>query len=228
MAKKTTKKAPKPKKAPKTKKASKAPKAEKKRPKVDIANMTYQQIEKGLKEGTFTERELRGAYNRLRNIVNKAVMATQRTEYRFDNGEVPWFPLARDLASARDLIKAAADIGRTIRGHDYTPKQREKRFKSAFEKRRRALATRFGVGAVDITEEYVRNLGRFMKWYRSSIYQFLFDSDSDEVEYAVSHGASSKEWSAIFNSFVEARGYDVGGAMDEHGDNWNAFGYNSD
>ena len=173
-------------------------------PKVDIKSLSYMDLRRGLEEGQFTESNLRNAYNRLRNIVNKAVMKTQASEYRFDNGEVPWFPMARDL-SGRDLVKAASDIGKLIRGQNYTVRQRKQKTDATLLKIKRSYAARFDIPEGEIDSKMVRKIGRFYEWFKGTAFFHLFASDSAEVEEAFTSGSTVREWTKLLNDFVAMR-----------------------
>lgn len=161
------------------------------------------QVEAALRKGTISEKDLIGAYRRLRQDVMSNIRRIQKSDIPFLPGKVPAPPTIKDLTGAlgvnkRALLYETGQMLKFLHSKSYTREQRKEQRKLAVE----SLAKH----GINITESEWGKWREFIEWFKHTEYAALYDSDDQVVQDIFEEGSSSEEWDRLFKEWIAQHG----------------------
>ena len=169
-----------------------------------IKNATYNQIVGMLNTGNLDVKELRRAYSQLRDIAEKRIKRVSTEEVTKEFGTVDvydengvYFRKIKNISTTSELVRELADMTRFLRSKRSTVKGLRKQREQTIWK-----AEKLGF---DVNERNYLDFIKFMRWFKSSEYAKLYDSDSPEVQEVFNSGATTEaDWKELFKAYAAA------------------------
>lgn len=161
------------------------------------------QLAADIKKGKISEKDLLGAYSRMRKNVMAQIRKIQKSDIPFLAGKVPAPPKVRELKGAlgvnqKALLYETAEMLKFVQGKSYTLPQRKKQRRKAVE----VLNAR----GIYITESDWGKWREFMEWFKNTEYAALYDSDDQVIQDIFEEGSSSVEWDILFKEWIAEHG----------------------
>lgn len=157
-----------------------------------LFNTSYTDLGKLLAAGDLDIKTIRRIYNERRRTAKRRLAGVSRSEVQAEFGNIPkeYFQKSANLTTTSALLHALVDVNRYLQSKESTISglkyQREKYINTA------------QVRGLPVDESnYVRWI-EFIRWFKTSMYAALYDSDSEEVEEAFTEGINPSEWTAAF------------------------------
>lgn len=161
-----------------------------------VSKMSYNQLTKALSSGEVTEKYLRSAYSALRAKATRREKSVSRAKVvnEFGNTDREYFRKSANLPTTSELLHELVDVNKFLGSKRSTItglKQQRENTINAAEKM-----------GFDVDRDNYKDFVDFMKWFKSSEYAKLYDSDSEEVaEVFNSTVATAKDWKKAFKAY---------------------------
>ena len=161
------------------------------------------QVAAALRKGVISEKDLIGAYRRLRQDVMSNIRRIQKSDIPFLPGKIPAPPTIKDLTGAlgvnqRALLYETGQMLKFLHSKSYTREQRKAQRKFAIE----SLAKH----GIHIKESEWGLWREFMELFKHTEYAALFDSDEQVVQDIFAEGSRAEEWDRLFKEWVSEHG----------------------
>ncbi len=166
-----------------------------------LKDATYSQLKGMFEAGKLTESDLRLYYSDVRSDMQRQIKRIDKSDVKFiDRPDDP--PSARNLKSALDVAKAAADANKFVRNKSMST------VKGRRAVRAKSIATLHARGITQVNEENYDTWARFSRWYEEQAKHYGYGSDSLEVteifEAADEQGLdTAAEWQELFDNYIE-------------------------
>ena len=161
-----------------------------------IAGMSYTQLTRLVDSGKVSVKELRSTYSQLRTTAKSRERTVSRESVveQFGNTDRQNFRITKNLVTTSELLHELADVGKFLRSQRSTV--------TGLKEQREHIIDRMEQQGFDIDPDSYPDFIRFMKWFKSSEYAKLYDSDSEEVSEVFNSGASSPaDWKRLFSAY---------------------------
>lgn len=166
-----------------------------------LKDATYSQLKGMFESGKLSESDLRLYYSDVRSDMQRQIKRIDKSDVKFiDRPDDP--PSARNLKSALDVAKAAADANKFVRNKSMST------VKGRRAVRAKSIATLHARGITQVNEENYDTWVRFSRWYEEQAKHYGYGSDSLEVteifEAADEQGLdTAAEWQDLFDNYIE-------------------------
>ena len=157
-----------------------------------IYGTSITELGKALSVGQISEKTLRRVYNERRRTARRrlATISSEAVKAEFGNQPNEYFQRSQNLVTTSQLIHALVDVNKFMRSGESTISglrhQKEQYIERAHER------------GLPVNESNYAKWIEFIRWFKTSMYAALYDSDSPEVEEAFSEGINAAEWTAAF------------------------------
>ena len=158
-----------------------------------IAGMSYTQLTRLVDAGRISVKDLRSTYSQLRTTAKSRERTVSRESVveQFGNADRQNFRVAKNLVTTSELLHELADVGKFLRSQRSTV--------TGLKEQREQIIDQMEQQGFDIDRENYTDFIKFMKWFKSSEYSKLYDSDSEEVSEVFNSGATTpKDWKQLF------------------------------
>lgn len=166
-----------------------------------LKDATYSQLKGMIESGKLTESDLRLYYSDVRSDMQRQIKRIEKSDVKFiDRPEDP--PSARNLKSALDVAKAAAEANKFVRNKSMST------LKGRRAVRAKSIATLHERGITQVNEKNYDLWARFSRWYEEQAKHYGYGSDSLEVieifEAVDEQGLdTAAEWQELFDNYIE-------------------------
>lgn len=158
-----------------------------------IAGMSYTQLTRLVDAGRISVKDLRSTYSQLRTTAKSRERTVSRENVveQFGNVDRQNFRQQKNLVTTSELLHELADVGKFLRSNRSTV--------TGLKQQREGIIDEMQQQGFDVDQDNYREFIEFMRWFKSSEYSKLYDSDSEEVSEVFNNGETSpRDWKQLF------------------------------
>ena len=160
---------------------------------IKIAGMSYTQLTRLVDSGRISVKELRSTYSQLRTTAKSRERTVSRESVveQFGNVDRQNFRVSKNLVTTSELLHELADVGKFLRSQRSTV--------TGLKEQREQIIDQMEQQGFDIDKDNYKEFIEFMRWFKSSEYSKLYDSDSEEVSEVFNSGETNPaDWKKLF------------------------------
>lgn len=169
----------------------------------EIGKLSYRGIAKALDAGSLSIKELKKYYTEFRDIAEKRAKRMEqdrkKLEKQYGDLEIEHFRKLKNIITTSDLVKEFSSLTK------YVNKQTSSI--TGLKKRRKDLINYWkDNGFPYINESNYGDFRTFMKWFKSTNWSIIYDSDDTIVEdvFNSKEASGPEDWERLMKEFSEA------------------------
>lgn len=169
----------------------------------DLSGLTFSKLGDLLASEKITEKELRKYYSYYRKRANEAIKRINKSDVPFAREEEPLFRPLKNLVLTSHLLHEIADLNKFLNSKQSTITSRKR-------SRNLAINTLRERGFNFVNTSNFFDFQQFMKWFKSTEYSMLFDSDSAVTESVFRRAleddlSNPNQWQELFNEYLTSK-----------------------